>query len=160
MAGMLRQTPAWVFVLFACLIYVGYLQSRTRSVARSQLFVVPAAALCLSLYGTWSAFGANPVGFAAWIGGAGLALLVGRKLPRARSVNYALRDGRLTLPGSWVPMGLIMAIFFTNYFVSMALATRMLSPRLPAFVGLSSFAFGILSATFVARALRHASETR
>jgi hypothetical protein len=160
MAGTLQQTPAWVFVLFVCLVYVGYLQSRTRSVAKSELFIVPAAALCLSLYGTWSAFGANPVGFAAWIGGAGLALLLGRKLPRERSANHTMRDGRVTLPGSWVPMGLIMAIFFANYFVSMALATRMLSPRLPAFVGISSFAFGMLSASFMARAVRRASEAR
>jgi hypothetical protein len=71
-----------------------------------------------------------------------------------------MRDGRVTLPGSWVPMGLIMAIFFANYFVSMALATHMLSPRLPAFVGISSFAFGMLSASFMARAVRRASEAR
>ena len=160
MAELLRRTPAWVFVLFVCLVYVGYLQSRTRSVARWQLMVVPAATLCLSLYGTWSAFGANPIGFLGWVGGAGLALLLGRKLPHAHSANYAMRDGRLTLAGSWVPMGLIMAIFFTNYFVSMALATQMFSPRLPAFVGISSFAFGVLSATFVARAVRNARETR
>ena len=160
MAELLRRTPAWVFVLFVCLVYVGYTQSRTRSVARWQLISVPAATLCLSLYGTWSAFGANPIGFAAWIGGAGLALLLGRKLPHAQSADYAMRDGRLKLPGSWVPMGLIMAIFFANYFVSMALATRMLSPRLPAFVATSSFAFGMLSSIFVARALRFASETR
>jgi len=160
MAGLLRQTPAWVFVLFVCLIYVGYLQSRTRSVAKWQLIAVPAATLCLSLYGTWSAFGANPIGFVAWIGGAGLALILGRKQPLERSANYAIRGGRLTLHGSWVPMGLIMAIFFANYFVSMALATHMLSPRLPAFVGISSFAFGMLSAAFLVRAVRSASRTR
>jgi uncharacterized protein DUF6622 len=160
MAEVLQQTPAWVFVLFVCLVYIGYLQSRTRSVVRWQLLIVPAATLCLSLYGTWSAFGANPIGFAAWSGGAGLALIVGRELPRPRSADYPMRGGRLTLPGSWVPMGLIMALFFANYFVSMALATHMLSPRLPAFVGISSFTFGALSATFVARAVRRAGETR
>jgi hypothetical protein len=160
MAEVLRQTPAWVFVLFVCLIYVGYLQSRTRSVVRSQLFIVPAATLCLSLYGTWSAFGATAIGFVAWIGGAGLALIMGRKPLRERSADYAIRGERLTLPGSWVPMGLIMAIFFTNYFVAMALATQLLSPRLPAFVGISSFVFGMLSASFVARAVRIASEAR
>ena len=160
MAEVLQQTPAWVFVLFVCLVYIGYLQSRTRSVVRWQLLIVPAATLCLSLYDTWSAFGANPIGFAAWSGGAGLALIVGRELPRPRSADYPMRGGRLTLPGSWVPMGLIMALFFANYFVSMALATHMLSPRLPAFVGISSFAFGALSAAFVARAVRRAGETR
>ena len=159
MGGLLRQTPAWVFVLFVALVYAGYLQSRPRRVAKSQLFIVPAVTLCLSLYGTWSAFGASPVGLAAWSGGAGLALLLGN-WRRAPSADYTIRDGRLTLRGSWVPMGLIMAIFFTNYFVAMALATQMLSARAPAFVGMASFAFGLLSGSFVARAVRLASAMR
>jgi hypothetical protein len=154
MLEILRQTPTWVFPLFFCLVYVGYLQSKTREASRSRLVVVPVAMICLSLYGTWSAFGANPLGFAAWIGGAGLVLTLSGALRQPPGVSYSTGSGRLTVPGSWVPMGLIMAIFFTKYFVSTALATEALSPRLPAFVGLSSFAFGLLSGAFLARALQ------
>jgi len=153
MIEILRQTPTWVFFLFFALLYLGYLLAKTREVSKLRLAVLPVAMIGLSLYGVWSAFSASPRGFAAWAGGLGLALLLNGALRQPRGVSYCAASGRFTVPGSWVPLALLMAIFFTKYFVSAALATKALSPDIPAFVGIASFAFGLLSGTFLARAL-------
>ena len=45
MTQILTHTPLWVFGLFFGLVYLGYLQSRTRQVSRGRLIVLPLAML-------------------------------------------------------------------------------------------------------------------
>ncbi len=59
MTQILTHTPLWVFALFFGLVYLGYLQSRTRQVSRGRLIVLPLAMLAWSLYSVWSTFDAH-----------------------------------------------------------------------------------------------------
>ncbi len=65
----MQHTPGWVWVLLLALIYIGYLQSRTRIVAKARLFALPAAMLGLSLYSLFATFGAVHLGLLAWLAG-------------------------------------------------------------------------------------------
>ena len=58
----LQRTPPWVFVLFFALLALGYFQSRSRTVSRRRVSILPVAMIVLSLYGVFSAFGIAPVG--------------------------------------------------------------------------------------------------
>ena len=62
----LSHTPLWVFGLFFGLVYLGYVQSRTRQVSRSRLTMLPIAMLAWSLYSVWSTFDAHLTALAAW----------------------------------------------------------------------------------------------
>ncbi len=149
----LSRTPPWVFVLFVALIVFGLLQTRTRSVGRIPALLLPAGMIALSLAGVHSSFGPAPVPLASWAIGLAVASLVGHALFRDARVRYDATAKRFFVPGSWVPLGVIMAIFFAKYAYAVmnALNAAVISTTLFV-VGLSAV-YGLLSGYFAARAL-------
>jgi hypothetical protein len=149
----LRRTPIWVFVLFFALLFLGYSQTRTRTLPLWRLFLLPVAMVGFSLYGFIAAFGANGAAVAGWT-----AALLAVCLPIAatgfpRGVTYSREARSFTVPGSWIPFAAIMAIFFSRYAVNVALAMN------PAWRGAVPFAaavgalYGLSSGFFVGRTL-------
>lgn len=149
----LKRTPPWVFVLFFVLLAAGYSQSKTRTVSRAQVSILPAAMLALSLYGVFSAFGFAPVGLAGWLTGAAAAVWLGLALMVPRGVCYSEATKLFSIPGSWLPLALMMAIFFTKYAVGVSLARGLPLAGTSAFIGFISIAYGFLSGLFLARAI-------
>lgn len=152
MTEIISQTPKWVFFVLFILLYFGYVQSKPREVTKKRLVIIPVAMTGLSLYSVWSAFGATTLGFSAWIVGIAVAQLINSVLRQPTGVDYVRLKGHFVIPGSYVPLTLMMAIFFTKYFISAAIAVKFMSPEVQAFVGGTSFALGLFSGTFIARA--------
>jgi len=148
----MQHTPAWVWMLLAALIYFGYLQSRIRAVSRPRLFALPAAMLGLSLYSLFATFGPTRVGFVAWLAGGMLAGLVYRVFKQAAGAGYAPDTRVYTIPGSWLPLALMLAIFVTRYAVAVAIAIDASLRQASTFVVIAGLAYGFLSCTFAARA--------
>jgi hypothetical protein len=149
----LRYTPTWVWGLLAALVALGLLQTRPRRVARAQLLALPLALLALGLWSLLPAFTSQPLAALFWaLGLAGFTAL-GRRLPRPAQARWLSGPQRLQLPGSWVPMGLILAIFCLRYATGVSLALH------PEWRGAASVqwplaaAFGALSGVFLGRAL-------
>ena len=153
----LKHTPTWVFGLLLVLVYLGYVQSKTRLVPMQRLSILPAAMLCLSLTGVWSVFGLSLVGFGTWASTIIAIVLVSRSLKQPHGVVYASDTRVFTVPGSWVPFVLMMVIFFTRYVVAVALARNPAFRSSVSFVAVASMAYGFGSGMFLARALRIAS---
>jgi hypothetical protein len=149
----LKHTPPWVFVLFSVLLALGYLQSRDRTVTRGMVAVLPVAMTALSFYGVVSAFGVAPVGFMCWLAGVIIALPLGVNIAGPRGVSFATESRSFSVPGSWLPLALMMAIFFTKYAVGVVHGLRLAIAGEPAFVGAISLCYGLLSGIFVARAI-------
>ena len=105
------------------------------------------------MFGVWSTFGAAPVSLAAWSGGILLAVLLNRILGLPAGVAYSSASRRFTVPGSWLPLALMMAIFFTRYAITVTIAINPLLREAAAFAGAASLAYGLMSGTFFARAL-------
>ncbi len=123
----LKNTPVWVWGLFGTLLALGLSQVRTRSVSAIRMTLMPLAMTGFSLWGTGSAFGKSPLFpwvLAVWLAGAALTLaLVGsRAAPAGTGYNPASRS--FTVPGSLVPLGLILGIFLTKYVVGVDLAMQ------------------------------------
>lgn len=149
----LKRTPPWVFVLFFALLALGYFQSKGRTVSRSKVSIVPVAMIVLSLYGVFSAFGAAPIGLAFWVLGVAIAIGVGVKLATPQGVTFAAETQSFFVPGSWLPLVLMMAIFFIKYCVGVILARQLPVASETEFVGLVSLSYGLLSGVFLARAI-------
>lgn len=149
----LKRTPSWVFVLFFALLTVGYFQSKDRAVGRGKVCILPVAMIALSSYGVLSAFGIAPVGVVSWVTGVGVAVLIGAKLAVPRGVSFSAETQLFCVPGSWIPLALMMAIFFTKYAVGIILARRLPVANESVFIGSVSFCYGFLSGVFLARAL-------
>lgn len=153
LAQILERTPSWVFVLLFVLVALGYVQSRDRTVRRGNLAIIPVAMIALSLYGVISAFGGAVLGLIAWVLGVGLAVLLGRNLTGPRGVLFSAESRSFFVPGSWVPLALMMAIFFSKYAVNVVQARHFPIATGLVFIGATSVWYGILSGAFLARAL-------
>lgn len=150
----LAHTPTWVFALFAVLLWVGIQQLFPRRASLTRITVMPVVMTVLAVYGVVSAFADTPWALAAW---AATALLVGAAtllLAPASTAQYQPQTRSFSLPGSGVPLALMMGIFITKYAVGVALS---LHPALAhdtlVALGISSL-YGIFSGSFIARALR------
>ena len=154
LSQILAHTPIWVFALFAVLVALGLTQMRTREVPLSRAAILPLVMVLLSLMGTLSAFPGSLWALASWT--AVLALttwLLCLKSPADGTVFHAT-SRRLTLPGSAVPLALMMGIFFTKYAVGASVGMNAELVHLPAFAIGASAAYGLFSGAFLARGLR------
>jgi len=149
----LRGTPLWVLPLFIALIVIGYLQSKPREVGLARMAILPLALAVFSLSRVLAAFGAEPLGIAAWLAGTAAAVLLNRALKQPAGARWTAATGSFHVPGSWVPLALMMAIFFARYALAVSLVMAPAYAHSAAFAGAASFGFGLLSGTFLARAL-------
>lgn len=146
------NTPKWVFALFATLLWLGWSQTITRSVGLRRITVMPLAMTGLSLYGTASAFGASPQVLLAWLVAAGVMVGLVLQRPLAAGTRYQPSERRFTVPGSWVPLTLIMGIFLTKYIVGAALALQPALAHSAGFALVFGTLYGAFSGLFAARA--------
>lgn len=156
----LKHTPLWVFGLFFGLAYIGYLQSKSRRVSRHRLAVLPIAMLCLSLLGVWSSFDAHLTAFASWTCAWVAVVMSSLALAPPRGAAYSVESKLFTLPGSWVPLALMMCIFFTKYAVAVARALNPGASNSLVLIAVICTIYGICSGIFFARALRVARIAR
>jgi hypothetical protein len=148
----LEHTPSWVFILFAALLVLGLSQARAREVSRARATVLPLAMVLLSLLGVLSTFTQSSLALAAWIAGLGLCLsLLGGRLA-IRGASWLAETDRFRVPGSWVPLILILGLFLIKYVSGVALA---LHPSLAASLRVAlplSLLYGAVAGLFWGRA--------
>ncbi len=146
------HTPVWVWGLLAALVALGVWQSLPRRLPAGRALVMPLALLALSLAGVLSTFAAALLPLLAWLAGLALALAVGRPLVRPRGARWDARSAQFHVPGSWLPLLLILTLFSIKYGVGVALA---LQPGLAREIGFDvavGLAYGVFSGLFLARA--------
>lgn len=151
---MLTHTPVWVIALFFGLISVGYLQSKDRHVSAKRLVIVPLVMLTLSFIAVWNTFGFIGLGLACWIAAAAFAVLLCQLMGPIDGIAYSTESRRFHLPGSWVLLSLMLAIFATRYVVA---ASPALNPGLrsvPVFIGATGWAYGLWSGIFLGRMIQ------
>lgn len=148
----LTHTPTWVFALFLVLLAFGLLQTRTRTVGKIPALALPAGMVALSLAGIQSSFGLRPVPLVSWAVALAMAAVVGHALLRDRRVTYDAAARQFHIPGSWVPLAVIMAIFFAKYVYAVMGAMNAAVISTPLFVVGLSAVYGVLSGYFAARA--------
>lgn len=145
----LKNTPVWVWAILVSLIVLGVNQLRTRTVSRYSVLIAPVVFLFIGL----TAAGRGSIGFAAWV----LALLATAAFTffvwqPTTGARFTLSTDRLHLPGSVIPMLLMLAIFLLNYVINVSLAINpALRAELPWQVG-PAVVLGALSGVFIGRA--------
>ncbi len=154
MTQILTHTPLWVFGLFFGLVYLGYLQSRTRQVSRGRLIVLPVAMLAWSLYSVWSTFDAHLTALAAWACAWVAVVAIAMLRAPSRRAAYDASTKQFTVPGSGVPLALMMGIFFFKYAVAVVHAMTPGILETTTAVVVVAGTYGLFSGLFMARALR------
>lgn len=154
-----RQTPYWVWGLLAALVWLGASQMFDRKAHLARVLAMPLAMAGFSLYGLASAFGGagHTAGvLAAWAGAAaGAAFSALWFQPTAPWGTRYDSDSRMfSLPGSTMPLALILGIFITKYLVGVELALQPSLARSPGFALQIATLYGLFNGFFAARALR------
>ena len=150
--GILQHTPVWVWVVFAAILLLGLQQTRTRDVSIARATILPVVMIVLSLSGVLGAFAHVPLAWVAWAVGVGASLLLASKAVAVRGASRATKPGHLRIPGSFVPVILILAVFITKYTAGIALAMNPTLATNPGVAVALSLVYGAFSGLFWARA--------
>jgi hypothetical protein len=151
--AIVQHTPAWVWGLLAALVALGLLQTRAREMSLTRMTVLPLVLTGLSLAGVLSAFGHLPVALFAWAIGVAAALGLARQAVSVRGASWSANRGLLHVPGSWLPLVLIVSLFLLKYGAAVSLSLAPALANDPTFASLCSLAYGTFSGLFLARAL-------
>ena len=147
-------TPLWVWGLLAALVVLGLIQARARTIGEVRLAVMPLALAAYSFYGLTLLFGFTVAGAFAWAVGVATSLGTGIAMGRLAGARYLPDSRRFVVPGSWIPLAAILAIFLSRYVVAVSLAMQPDLRQVTAFAIGTSLACGLLGGFFPARALR------
>jgi hypothetical protein len=151
LSALISHTPTWVFAIFFTLLVLGFIQSKERIVKIKTVFILPIAMIIFSFFGVSSVFGLSILTISLWGIGLATTLVIGLKLACPRLVSFSEQSNKLTIPGSWVPLFFMMAIFFTKYFVGFAVARELPIVNENMFIILLSLLYGAFSGIFLSR---------
>lgn len=156
----IARTPSWVWVLFAALVGLGASQLRNRNASLGRTLFMPLGMAVFSAFGLASAFGssaataAQPVGVWLAVATAITALALWFQPTPPAGTLYAASSRSFYLPGSAMPLALIVGIFLTKYFVGVELAMQPDLARDGTFAVQIAALYGLFNGLFAARALR------
>ena len=144
----LRHTPTWVYILFVALLILGYLQSKDRTSNRLKVLILPIVMSAFSFHSLQTAFGSELSVMLSAVVGLLIAFSLVRRSGQPKGVNYLAESQQFSIPGSWVPLVLIMAIFFTKYFVGITIGMKLPLGQMPLFIHGVCFGYGVFSLCF------------
>lgn len=150
----LIHTPLYVWAILAVLAWRGTAALREREMPLRSLFIVPLVMLALSLQDVLMKFGSNATALGAWgAAAAGTALLVWRfgSSRTAPGTVAGTVAGSVIVRGSWVPLAMMMAVFFTKYAASVLLAVLPHARQDLPFAAGVCVLFGVFNGCFLGR---------
>lgn len=150
----LAHTPKWVFAVFALLLWIGSRQLRGGRVGLGRVALLPVAMTGLSAWGVVSAFGQAAAPLAGWAFAAAILALAVASRPMPDGVRYDAARRSFELPGSAVPLALMMGIFLTKYAVGVLLAMHPSLARDFDFSLALGTLYGAFTGIFAGRAFR------
>jgi len=150
----IRHTPYWVWPVLALMLRRGYVLTRPQEVPLARLALLPAVFVLLSIGGMVSTFGARPDALLCWAAGLVLAAYEMQRRGAPEGARYLAETRRFAVPGSWLPLLLIVVAFALKYTVGVQLALHE-SLRHSSWLALGAGgSYGSLSGLFLGRALR------
>jgi hypothetical protein len=149
----ISRTPTWVWALLAALVVLGLTQTRTRQMTLLRATALPMVMMGLSLLGVLSTFGAKALPLSAWLVALIASALAAKALGVWRGARWSAASARFEVPGSWLPMLMILSIFAVKFYVGVNVTMQ------PELKGDTQFSlivcliYGVFSGLFFARGL-------
>lgn len=150
----LKGTPAWVWALLAALVALGLWQGRDRRVRPGRLLLLPLALLGLGLWTVMPSWRAQPLAALVWAGAWSAGIAAGRQLPLRAGAAWDATTQRLHLPGSRLPMVVILAVFLLRYAAGVTAVIEPTLARSAGFVMTLAIVSGTISGLLLGRTLR------
>jgi hypothetical protein len=154
--SVLQHTPVWVWILAAVLVRLGTLQARDRTVSPWLTAAVPILFIALSLSGVVRGAGgsgaaapyAAALSLAAWFAGFVGVWSLGHRRLAVHSARWLDAERRIHVPGSWLPLFLMVGLFAFRYLSAVAAALAPALSRDPRYLVGCNLIFGAFAAVF------------
>jgi hypothetical protein len=157
LGAVVKNTPLWVWGLLAGLAWLGLDQARSRTVGLARVTIMPIVMAAMAIWGTASAFGRSPMfGYVmlVWMLAASVTFSLVASMAPPRGAAYDCDSRSFALPGSWVPMLLILGIFLTKYVVGVDMAMQPSLARDGQYTLIVGALYGVFNGIFAGRAAR------
>jgi len=152
----ISHTPTYVWAILAFLVHRGVNALSDRESSLRNLFIIPGVMLYLSLDSMASRFGLDGMTAPLWALGAAAGGTLSWALTNGNiAVNRSA--GTLLQRGSWVPLVLMLAIFFSKYAVAVVFAVHPELHQSLAAVASVCLMFGVFNGIFFGRLVRYLS---
>lgn len=148
------NTPRWVWALLLALIALGASQLFSRVASRARVVRMSLFMAAFSLYGTISAFGPDLQVLACWLAAASAVGYGVLRIPLAGDTRYLPEARAFELPGSWVPLTLMVSIFMVKYVAGVMIAMHLPIVHAALFGPMLGVIYGAFSGVFLGRAGR------
>lgn len=145
------NTPFWVWLLLAFLLYRGFLASSGREVPLRKTLIIPLLMLMLSAQGMLSSFGLTALTAPVWLSCFLLAAGIVWWRFQAGNMLAQPQRGVIFVPGSWLPMALMISIFMTKYVVGVLLALHPEQAQQAPFAATVCALYGFFSGIFIGK---------
>ena len=149
----LSQTPIWVYILFAYLVFVGIKASHTGVVSIYKLAALPVIFFILALETLMTHFSINATNVGVFVFSLVLGSAIGYILVFKQHLVTDNEHKLLKLPGSWLTLVLVLIIFFSKYYSGYQLALYQDSSLPMHLVMVILGINGLCAGTFVGRIL-------
>jgi hypothetical protein len=143
----LAHTPWWAWALGALLVARGVPALRTRSVPAARVLIVPGVFMAWGIGSLAVRSLGSPALAATWFACAVAGVAIGWQTTRLQGVRIDRAAGRITLPGSPVPLVRNLSIFLVKYALGVAAA---LAPAWQGNIALWSIGVSGMSAGYFA----------
>ncbi len=157
LGAIVQRTPTWVWGLLVALLALGFSQLFNRKLTLRRVIIMPVAMLGMALYGIFSAFGNGgqlTTVLLTWLIAAAASAALMLRLATPVGTGYNARSSEFSVPGSSVPLLLILGIFVTKYAVGVELAMQPAQAVDTSFAVPVALLYGAFSGIFIGRALR------
>ena len=151
--AIVQHTPFWVWIVLVSLIALGVRQSFDRRLRLGRVTTLPIVFIALSLAAVVTAFGAHASALLAWAVGVLAAAGLAQQRGAPAAARWRAAERAFDVPGSWVPLALMLGIFGMRFAVAVLLA---LQPGLrgdAGFAALAGVGYGGFSGLFLGRAM-------
>jgi hypothetical protein len=160
LAEILRHTPPWVWLLLVALLALGASRLRTRRVSRPRLLLLPLALCAIGLLSTASNFTPATAALATWAAAFAGGHWMGRRMPLPAGLRWDAARRELQLPGSVLPLLLIVTLFTLRYAGTVSLVLHPDWRASPAVALPMAAAYGAIAGTLLGRVLGLLRATR
>lgn len=148
-----KPVSAWVIVTFFLFVLYGLTQVRTRQVTAARLIVLPALTALLTFASVVTGIPNRTLGLLAWLAGIVLVVWLGKLIRAPRGLRYSYQTKLISVPGSWVPLFLLLLIYIMLYTVSDITGNSRVLVNFAVFSTVVGLVYGAICGMFLARML-------